>query len=445
MSQARALSLRRVLLIAFHFPPFKGSSGLERTLAFCRHLRASGWQPTVLSASPRAYPAVSNERIGDIPADVGVERAFALDTSRHLAIRGAYPSWAALPDRWISWVVGALPAVLRRVRRERPSAIWSTYPIATAHIIGWGLHRLTKLPWIADFRDPMVEYDARKRAWAPANAAVRKARLWIEKRCAEHAAGVVFCTHGALEIFIERHPGFHRERAVVIPNGFDESAFAGLSPMRDDCPPGVVKLLHSGVLYPGPDRDPGAFLRGVRSFLDARPDWSDRLRIVLRATGFDSTYAPVIASLGLERVVELAPPLPYRQALSEMLGADALLVFQGYTSNPAIPAKAYEYLRARRPILALLDSAGDTAKLLRDARVGTILPIEDSDEISRALGAFLEGVTNGTHPVLGEAQAAAYERSIGAQRLAELLSECVDSVAIAAQTPRAAADSADHP
>ena len=427
MNDSARSTLPKVLLIAFHFPPFKGSSGLERTLGFCRHLARFGWQPMVLGPHPRAYPAVSDERMKDIPAEVVVERAFALDTSRHLAVRKAYPGWAAVPDRWISWLLGAVPRGLRMIRRHRPRAIWSTYPIATAHIVGWALHRLTGLPWVADFRDPMVEFNHREKLWAPADAKIRRSRLWIERLCARHATRVVFCTAGALEIFVQRYPEFARERAVLIPNGFDEDAFLTAQAPAAACPAEprrTLKMLHSGVLYPGPDRDPTQFLRAVAAFLAARPQWRGRLQIVFRATGFDSEYAPVIRSLGLEDTVELAAPVPYRQALAEMLAADVLLVFQGYTSNPAIPAKVYEYLRARRPILALLDADGDTARLLAAEHVGTVLPIEDADGILAGLGAFLDAVGNGTAAVLSEERAARFERGHRARELAALLDDC---------------------
>ncbi|TQE98065.1 MAG: glycosyltransferase family 4 protein [Spiribacter salinus] len=57
------------------------------------------------------------------------------------------------------WALRALPVGVRVIRGERPAVIWSTYPIATAHLIGYLLHRLTGLPWIADFRDSMTEPD----------------------------------------------------------------------------------------------------------------------------------------------------------------------------------------------------------------------------------------------------------------------------------------------
>ncbi|WP_276678948.1 hypothetical protein [Nitrosomonas europaea] len=43
--------------------------------------------------------------------------------------------------------------------------IWSTYPIATAHLIGLTLQRLTGIPWMADFRDPMVQPDYPVAQW----------------------------------------------------------------------------------------------------------------------------------------------------------------------------------------------------------------------------------------------------------------------------------------
>ena len=42
-------------MVAFHFPPLAGSSGIQRTLRFVQHLPALGWEPIVLSAHPRAY------------------------------------------------------------------------------------------------------------------------------------------------------------------------------------------------------------------------------------------------------------------------------------------------------------------------------------------------------------------------------------------------------
>ncbi len=190
--------VNKVLMIAYHYPPMRGSSGIQRTLKFSQYLSGYGWQPTVLSANPRAYANPGNDQMGDIPADVEVTRAFALDTSRHLSFRGSYPGFLALPDRWISWWFGAVPAGLGLIRRVRPKVIWSTYPIATAHVIALTLHRLTGIAWVADMRDPMTD------DFYPHNPLTRRVFRWIEKQTVLHCARAVCTTRGAIQTYRKR-------------------------------------------------------------------------------------------------------------------------------------------------------------------------------------------------------------------------------------------------
>ena len=41
-------------MVAYHFPPLAGGSGIQRTLRFAQYLPEFGWQPLVLTASPCA-------------------------------------------------------------------------------------------------------------------------------------------------------------------------------------------------------------------------------------------------------------------------------------------------------------------------------------------------------------------------------------------------------
>lgn len=142
--------MKRILMVAYHFPPLAGSSGIQRTLRFVQHLPSLGWEPLVLSADPKAYEQVSNDLLPDVPADTVVRRAFALDTARHLQVAGRYLGWMARPDRWISWKFAGVREGLKLIERFKPDVIWSTYPIATAHVIASTLHRKSGIPWIAD-------------------------------------------------------------------------------------------------------------------------------------------------------------------------------------------------------------------------------------------------------------------------------------------------------
>lgn len=48
-------TVRTALLVAYHFPPIAGSSGLQRTLRFAQYLPEFGWRPVVPSVRPSAY------------------------------------------------------------------------------------------------------------------------------------------------------------------------------------------------------------------------------------------------------------------------------------------------------------------------------------------------------------------------------------------------------
>ena len=156
--------------------------------------------------------------------------------------------------------------------------------------------------------------------------------------------------------------------------------------------------------------------------LRARGELPKGFRLVLRATGHDAHISDAIAQSKLDGLVEIAPSLPYREALSEMLTADGLLLLQGSTSNPAVPAKLYEYLRARRPILALVHSQGETAALLREIRGACIGPLDDAERICRTLKAFLDACRTGQAPLATTEAVARFSRSAHASALAALLS-----------------------
>lgn len=371
--------MQRVLMIAFHFPPLAVSSGIQRTLRFAQHLPALGWEPLVLTASERAYERVSDDLLREIPAGLVIRRAWCLDASRHLALRGRYPAVLARPDRWISWALAAIPAGLDLVRRYRPTALWSTYPIATAHIVGRWLSLLSGLPWIADFRDPMAQDGY------PPDAATWRAFKRIEERAVRAARASVFTSRSAAATYRRRYPA-SADRVTVIENGFDEQSFVGLAADGPPLVPGRRTLLHSGIVYPS-ERDPTQLFAALSAL--KRAGRAADLLVRFRAPAHDDLLWALARKYDVDDLIEIAAPLPYRQALDEMRRADGLLVLQAANCNEQIPAKVYEYLRAQRPLLGLTDPQGDTADLLRRCGVRYIAALEDAAAIEAILPRFM--------------------------------------------------------
>lgn len=405
-------------MIAYHYPPCFGSSGLLRTLKFSRYLADGGWQPIVLTVHPRAHPETASTQMSEIPDGTLVTRAFALDAARHLSVGGRYSRRLARPDRWASWWLGAVPAGLRLVRKYRPAVIWSTYPIATAHLIGATLQRLTGLPWVADFRDSMTEDDY------PRHPLDREAYLRIERRAVARAVRLVFTAESTRAMYLKRYPELAAERCVVIPNGYDEADFEHLAPgltgrSGADRP---LTLVHAGAIYPE-ERDPRPLFRALGALKGSGQLTSRDLRVELRASGSESSYQALVRQLGIDDIVSLLPAIPYREVLQSCARADGLLLLQGPSCNHQIPAKAYEYLRLRRPVLALTSHEGDTAALLRETGGATIVDLMSEAALREGIPRFVAALRSGAHPLPASPRVEAYARHNQARQLASCFDE----------------------
>lgn len=429
MSISSRPAAERVLLVAFHFPPLGESSGLLRSFCFARDLLTHGWEVRVLTVNPRVHATVRQDLLERLPKEVDVEQVFALDAATDMSLFGRYPDWLALPDRWWSWALFAGLRGLWKWRQWRPKVVWSTYPIATAHLIGCFLSRVTGTPWVADFRDPMVEQNERTGEWVPRDARLRGARLWVEALCARHATALVFCTESARQICVERYGRAIEDKCFVIANGYDEESFrdiesaaAGSAPVQT---PARITLLHSGVIYDSPDRDPSAFFAALARLKQHPVVKAGGLCVRLRASGNDRKLGELARQSGCDDMVELVGSVPYHEALREMMAVDGLLIFQGYTSNPAIPAKLYEYLRTGRPIFAMAHAQGETARLVHREKAGVVVDLEDSAAIELALASFLGELRAGRARGADGATVRQHARAARAEELAGLLRRVV--------------------
>ena len=414
------MTRRKLLMIAFHFPPIQGSSGVFRTLSFARHLGELGWDVTVLTVNPLAYENWSRDNLHLIPTDLKVVRALAFDARRQLAIFGRYPGFLAVPDRWQSWIATGLLAGFWRVWRDRPDVIFSTYPIPSAHRIGLALHGLTGIPWVADFRDPMLQDTI------PADPRMREVFRALEAKTFRKASRVVVTTQGTADLYRARYAGRAREDVVVIPNGFDEATLAAVeASSRSASWRGgrrELVLLHGGSLYKG-CRNPRALFEALAKLREGDGNLLNGVRIVLRAGEASEEMVRDAAAFGLGGLVEFAPALSYKDALEEMFQVDGLIVMQGPACNHQVPGKIYEYLYAGKPILGMVDPVGESAEILRSVGVNSICGVDDADLIASVLKDFLTGLRSKAGYVPTRERVMRFSRRATAAQLGKVLDD----------------------
>ncbi len=384
-----------LLIIAFQFPPVQGGSGVHRITSWCKYLSQMGWEITVLTVKPNAHVRIRKENFKQIPKGIRVIQAPAIDAARHLSIWKRYPGWAAIPDRWQSWIASGLFAGIHHVRKYKPDLILSSAPIPSAHAIALGLKKIFGLPWVADFRDPMTGV-------AQETSHVEKlSRQWVEKQVFNHADHITVTTPGTFDLYKKKYGAPRAETISIVENGFDPETFDRKTDKQNpnDLPENhPLIFVHSGLVYSNGRNPKHLFNALARLKSQGRISEKD-LCFLFRASGFSDTYHQDYKELSLGNLVRFEDQsLSHEDAISEMENSHALVLFQGSVFNAQIPAKAYEYIALKKPILAMVDPKGDTAKMLHGMDTATILDMNDPDMIYETLPKFIEKLTNNQIP-----------------------------------------------
>jgi hypothetical protein len=174
-----------------------------------------------------------------------------------------------------------------------------------------------------------------------------------------------------------------------------------------------------------PDRDPRAFFDGLRLLVTQGRLPKTPLHIVLRASGKEALYTEQVKALGLSDIVSINSRISRAEAIQEMKAASGLLLFQGKHCNRQIPAKAYEYLFSRKPMIGLLHADGDTQALVQgEWKVPYCADMDNPQNIADTIAAFAADFERGAAYVPPTSLHDQHSRRTQALKLGDLLDEC---------------------
>lgn len=388
-SEDRA-SRRRVLIISFYYPPDLSSSGVLRTLKFSKYLPEFGWQPVVLTVRTNHYEKTDPALLDQIPPEVEIVRTPAINTKQHLGIGGKYLRALAVPDRFVGWWPFGFAAAVRLLKARRIDALYSTSPLATAHLIAWSLKLVYRLPWIADFRDPWLEPELE----SDPGAALFRLEKHLQGKVLKASDKLVFTTARLKDYVISQSKGLNSSKAVVIPNGYDDQDFRVIDCRPDKLP---IRITHTG-LVDASYRSPCGFLQGLAALISTGAVMRDEIRVDFIGGGMyahSTEFQSLVSRLGLSNVVSAVSPLPYSECLERQAKSHILLLLQcGEDTQTLIPAKLFEYLRAGRPVLAVTHKSA-SAELLQEVGGGTVVNPDDPSAMIEALRAMIGAARSG--------------------------------------------------
>jgi glycosyltransferase involved in cell wall biosynthesis len=403
----------KILLATMYWPP-AGGGGVPRPLKMATYLPELGIETHVLvptdskrmhrDESLVAPPAAIVHRTRNLSPRVHrpkaeLAHAHGLDRVRlQLALTGRR---LLVPDPSAPWLLTAVPAAIRLVRRHGIDAVVTSSPPGSVNLLGAAVKRATGVRWVADLRDSLISHPHRRQN-------VRGERR-VASLVARYADAIVCVAPAAVEEMRALSP---RGRVELIDHGADFDDFDGLEYTRGE----RFRITHTGTIFGR--RDPRPFLHALTRLDDD---------VVARFVGdFRDADRAVISELGLDDRVELIPYQPRHDALALQRDSEALLLLvpggEG-RGRFVVTTKIFEYLAAGRPILAVVPEDGAAAELLRETGAGVVAPPGDVDAIAAALAGLVSGWRDGSlnGVTLAPDVRAGLSRRARIERFAELL------------------------
>jgi glycosyltransferase involved in cell wall biosynthesis len=398
--------VNKLLVISYYAPPC-GTIGCFRPVQFLTYLPHRGWECTVLATTVSSYRRdgysldddlggrVDESRLIRVPAigPFGGSQPVSLsnewNSSSNPTSRLARRLVATIlsPDRHITWLPLAVRGGLTASRSS--DLLYAQGPPFSNHMVGIVLKRLTGTPLVSMFEDPWLGMG--HRVWH--SRAQRRIQLRQERSVIRQSDLVLTGTDGFREDLLDRHGRSFSSKVVTLRMGD-----MGITPHANPAsrshrrPSGdEITLVYAGSLRRSAQYDATGLLLGLARLKTHSPQIAARLRLTVYGT-VDGYYRELGHSLGLDSAIGFAGFVPHEQAVSSMEAADGLILLIGtgdrslrmYTSG-----KIYQYMAARRPILALVPADGEAASLICRHNLGMVIPPDDPGEIADALARFV--------------------------------------------------------
>jgi len=441
--------MKKVLFIAYQFPPM-GGSGVQRSSKFVKYLRGYGWEPVVLTRSVGNMQLRDDSMLSDIPEDTRIIRTRAFDLTElpgMLKYLGKFIARKLLiPDGERLWQIFAMKRALKYVNKGRINIIYTTSYPYSSHILGLKLHKkitgkYPHIKWVADFRDEWTNnpYLLDK----PHYKRRMKIERRMEKEIIDTADMVIANTPVMLENFVRADERL-RSKFTVIPNGFDADDFRPHSPIgraaaadggntvsgktagSDAAEVGKgdrFTIVYTGAFYGR--RKPDPFFAALKYAIDAGQIEEDKIIVKLIGNFKEGSLKEKIQSFGLEDTVTIMPYMAHNACLAEVRSSDALLLIEG--NGPGAEAfhtgKLFEYMNSGKPIIAVIPQKGAAAMLIRETSTGLVSDPADIKSTAAIITIFYRAWTEGTIGTMYKPnidEISKYERKKLTGRLAEV-------------------------
>jgi glycosyltransferase involved in cell wall biosynthesis len=367
------------LIFAYHFPP-ENVIGALRPFRLYKYLSRLGYCCHVISAA-------------DVRQVSGLDAQFVPDPFVERARQGFGWQVERVIRRFLlpgvvgsQWSIHAYRAALRYLDRNphHRVTVFSSAPPVGTHVAAYWLARRRKIPWIADFRDPLADNPI----YAQISPFTKNVYRKLEKIFVNAADFVIANTDSAQEKLRRTYPR-RADRIQLVWNGFDpENRLLPLPVAAGD----RKVIAHIGELYGGRSASP--ILHSLRRLIDRGRLSPASFKVHLAGPIVENSVPdPAFNARALsEGWLQIdSERVPQAEAHQMMQTAHALLLIQPQ-SILQVPGKLFEYLQIGRPILAFVPPDSPVERILSQSGVPyqCVYPALTESELDASILQFFE-------------------------------------------------------
>ncbi|WP_349351137.1 MULTISPECIES: glycosyltransferase [unclassified Flagellimonas] len=387
--------MRKILVIAYYWPP-AGGPGVQRWLKFTKYLPDFGIQPIVYVPENPSYPLVDDKLVDEVPADIKILKqpikepygwASLLSKKRTETISSGIikeknPSFMEklllwirgnffIPDARKLWVKPSISYLAKVIADEGIETIITTGPPHSLHLIGLGLKKKYNIQWIADFRDPWTSIGYHKKLRLTESSRLKHEAL--ERSVLVKADKIVVTSNTTKSEFEAITP----KPIKVITNGFDDE----LQPVEQDAD---FTISHVGSLLTG--RNPLGLWQALQELIAENESFKKSLKVQLAGVVGEEVLQS-IKEYGLSAYVAQLGYLSHPEVLETQQKSQLLLLLEidAEETRGIIPGKLFEYLNAKRPILAIGPKGWEAGNMVEQHQAGHMCLHQDVASLKRVV------------------------------------------------------------
>ncbi|MEN8789405.1 MAG: glycosyltransferase family 4 protein [Flavobacteriaceae bacterium] len=383
----------KVLVITYYWPP-AGGPGVQRWLSFTRYLPEFGFQPLVFIPDNPHYPIKDESLLSEVPADLAIYRQkifepYSLakvwlgnktDTISSGIIRQESQSWSErfmlwirgnlfIPDARKFWIRPACKKILEIIKKEEIETLITTGPPHSLHLIGLEVSRKTGVKWIADFRDPWtsIGYHSKLKL----GSAAQKKHIRLEKEVLNSADKIITTSRTTRDEFSR----ITSKPITVITNGFEDSMAKENLPLDQ-----TFSLSFIGSLLSG--RNPTNLWKAISELISENKQFREYINIKIVGLVSEDVLERIY-HYGLKDHTTIIPYVSHKEAQEYQRSSQVLLLLEidRAECKGIIPGKLFEYMSAKRPILAIGPADWEAGLIVETTKSGVYFGYESHQEL----------------------------------------------------------------